>query len=249
LARSLSHREDPVQNAGTVAIPRDCFGLRSRNDVTSMRVLKVNPENLRDSEEAIVETAKTMLAGGMVVFPTDTVYGLGCDATSESAIRKVFKAKKREGKKPLSIIVRDLAMAKKVAFVDHKLERALNLIWPGPITVILWRRHKLPDILTAGQETIGLRIPDYKLTYLLSENMGRPFVATSANITNEPATTKIVQVLDYFEKNYSKPDLVLDAGDLKFSEASTVIDLTTSKPKIVRIGPVSPKKLMEILRV
>ena len=214
-----------------------------------MRVLKVNPENLRESEEAIIEAAKIVLAGGTVVFPTDTVYGLGCDATNENAIKKIFKIKSRAENKPLSVIVRDIEMAKKVAFVDRRLERALNLIWPGSVTVILSRRYKLPEILTAGKPTIGLRIPDYKLTHLLSENMGRPYVATSANLTNESATTKISQVLKYFEKSYAKPDLVLDAGDLKFSEPSTVLDLTVPKPKIVRIGPVDKKKLLEILSV
>jgi len=214
-----------------------------------MKILKVNPENLRESEEAIVEAAKTMLAGGTVVFPTDTVYGLGCDATQESAVQKIFKIKKRDIKKPLSVIVRDAAMAKKVAFIEKKIERALGVVWPGAITVLLWRRHKLPAILTAGKETIGLRIPDYKFTHLLSENMGRPYVATSANLSDEPATTKISRVLAYFEKSFLKPDLILDAGDLKFCEPSTVLDLTAPKPKIVRIGPVDKKKLMEILSV
>lgn len=214
-----------------------------------MRTLKVDPENLRESEEAIVETAKTMLKGGIIIFPTDTVYGLGCDATNENAIKKIFKIKNRQNNKPVSIIVRDIEMAKKVAFIEARLERALNLIWPGPVTVILYKRHKLPDVLTAGKETIGLRIPDYKLTHWLSENMGRPYVATSANLSKEPATTKISQVLKYFDKNYLKPDLVLDAGDLKYSEPSTVLDLTSPKPKIVRIGPVDKKKLLEILSV
>jgi L-threonylcarbamoyladenylate synthase len=190
-----------------------------------------------------------MLKGGTVIFPTDTVYGLGCDATNETAVKKVFKIKGRDEKKPLAIIVRDLEMLKKVAFVDRKLEKALSAILPGAVTLILWRRHKLPDILSANKETIGLRIPDYKLTYLLSENMGRPYVATSANISGEQATTKIDKVLKYFEKNYLKPDLILDAGELKFCEPSTVLDLTSEKPKIVRVGPVDKKKLLEILSI
>ena len=113
----------------------------------------------------------------------------------------------------------------------------------------MWRKYKLPEILFSNKQTIGLRIPDYKLTHLLSENMGRPYVATSANISGEQATTKIDEVLKYFEKNYLKPDLVLDAGDLRFCEPSTVLDLSTEKPKIVRIGPVDKKKLMEILSI
>ncbi|MBU2037473.1 threonylcarbamoyl-AMP synthase [Patescibacteria group bacterium] len=214
-----------------------------------MKILKVNPENLRESEEAIIEAAKVMLSGGTAVFPTDTVYGLGCDATSEEAIKKVFKIKNRKESNPLAIIVRDIAMAKKVAFVDKRLERALNLIWPGAITAVLWKKYKLPEILTAKEQTIGLRIPDYKLTHLLSENMGRPYVATSANMAGQPATTKISEVLGYFEKSFLKPDLILDAGDLKYCEPSTVLDLSITKPKITRIGPVDKKKLLEILSV
>jgi L-threonylcarbamoyladenylate synthase len=214
-----------------------------------MRILKVNPENLRESEEAIVVAAKEMLAGGTVVFPTDTVYGLGCDATREAAIEKILRIKKSKKSRPFSVIVRDLAMLKKIAFVDRKLERALQLVFPGAITVILEKKYNLPEILTARERTIGVRIPDYKLTHWLSENMGRPYVATSANISGEPATTKIGEVLKYFEKNYDKPDLILDGGDLKYSEPSTILDLTGPKPKIVRVGPVSKKKLMEILSV
>lgn len=214
-----------------------------------MKILKVNPENLRESEEAIIEAAKVMLSGGTVVFPTDTVYGLGCDATQESAIRKIFRIKNRKETNPLAIIVRDIAMAKKVANIDRRLEKALGLVWPGAITVVLWKKYKLPEILTAKQQTIGLRIPDYKLTHLLAENMGRPFVATSANISGQPATNKISEVLAAFEKNFLKPDLVLDAGDLKCCEPSTVLDLSAAKPKITRIGPVDKKKLMEILSV
>ncbi len=214
-----------------------------------MKILKVNPENLRESEKAIIEAAKVMLSGGTVVFPTDTVYGLGCDATQESSIKKVFKIKNRKGTNPLAIIVRDIAMAKKVAFVDRRLEKALNLIWPGAITVVLWKKYKLPEILTAKEQTIGLRIPDYKLIHLLSENMGRPYVATSANISGQQATIKIGQVIKYFEKTIYKPDLILDAGDLKCCEPSTVLDLSKEKPKITRVGPVDKKKLMEILSV
>ena len=214
-----------------------------------MKILKVNPENLRESEEAIVEAAKVMLAGGTVVFPTDTVYGLGCDATNEYAVKRIFKIKERKETNPLAVIVRDIEMVKKVAFVDRRLEKALNMVWPGAITVILWKKYKLPEILTAKEQTIGLRIPDYKLTQFLAENMGRPFVATSANISGQQATNKISEVLNYFEKSLVKPDLILDAGDLKCSEPSTVLDLSVEKPKITRIGPVDKKKLLEILSV
>lgn len=214
-----------------------------------MKILKVNPENLRESEMAIIEAAKIMLRGGSVVFPTDTVYGLGCDATNVAAIEKIFKIKQRAKEKPMAIIVRDIDMAKKVASMSLRFVRALNSILPASVTVILWKKYKLPAALTAGQETIGIRIPDYKLTHWLSENMGRPFVATSANISGESATTKIGDVIRYFENQKYKPDLILDAGDLKCSEPSTVLDLTGAQPKIIRIGPVNKNKLLEILSI
>lgn len=214
-----------------------------------MKILKVNPENLRESEKAIIEAAKVMLGGGTIVFPTDTVYGLGADATNEHAVKKIFQIKKRDKKRPISVIVRDLDMIKKVAMVDKRLERVLPLIFPGAITAILLKKYKLPEDLTAGGHTIGLRIPDYKLTQYLSENMGRPYVATSANISGEQATTKIGEVIKFFEKSTAKPDLILDGGDLKCSQPSTVLDLASEKPKIIRIGPVTPKKLKEILAI
>ncbi len=212
-----------------------------------MKILKINPENLRDSEEAIIEAAKMMLRGGTVVFPTDTVYGLGCDATNEAAIKKIYKIKKRSEQKPLTAIVRDIAMIKKIAFLDSRLEKTIGEVVPGALTIVLEKKFNLPPILTGGKKTIALRVPDYKLTHWLSENMGRPYCGTSANISGKPATTKIGEILKYFEKAAVKPDIILDAGDLKFSEPSTILDLTQAQPKITRVGPVSKDKLLEIL--
>lgn len=214
-----------------------------------MDIIKIDPENLRASQYAVEKAAQVIWRGGVVVIPTDTVYGLAADATNEQAVRRVFKIKKRPETKPLPLIIRDLEMAKKVAFIDKRLERILNLIWPGPVTALLEKKFNLPEIVTAGKKTIGLRIPDYKLIHLLIENFGRPLTATSANLSGQPSSNKIDEVLGQFRKEFFRPELVLDAGELKFSEPSTVIDLSTPKPKIIRIGPVSPKKLMEILSI
>ncbi|MBI4709214.1 MAG: threonylcarbamoyl-AMP synthase [Candidatus Portnoybacteria bacterium] len=214
-----------------------------------MDVIKINPENLRPSRYGIEKAAEIILRGGVVVIPTDTVYGLAADATKEYAVKKIFKIKKRPETKPVPLIVRDLEMAKKLAFVDKRLERILNLIWPGAITAILQKKFNLPEIVTAGKRTIGLRIPDYKLIHFLIEEIGRPLTATSANISSQPPSNKIEDVLSQFRNEFFRPDLVLDAGDLKCCEPSTVLDLSTDQPKIIRIGPASPKKLMEILSI
>lgn len=212
-----------------------------------MKILKVNPENLRESEAALLEAAKVIYQGGSVVIPTDTVYGLAFDATRELTVDRLFKLKKRPREKAVAVIVRDLDMIKKIALVDRRIERVAHILWPGPLTVVLKSKFKLPRNLNLGKATIGVRIPDYKLARYLIELLGRPITATSANITGQEPARKIDDVLKQFSKERLKPDLVLDAGELKCTQPSTVLDLTTSEPKIVRVGPVSKTKLMEIL--
>lgn len=214
-----------------------------------MKILKVNPENLRESREAVEEAVGIIRHGGTVIFPTDTVYGLGCDATNEEAVKRVFKIKKRANNKPVPVVISDLEIAKKLAYFNSKTEEMLLAIWPGPITVLLEKKQVLPEIVTAGQATIGLRIPDYKITHFLAAKCGVPLVATSANISDQPESNKIEAVLEQFINEPYKPDLVLNAGDLKCSEPSTILDLSKGKPTIVRVGPVSKKKLFEIIRI
>lgn len=214
-----------------------------------MNIIKVEPENLRASQYGVKKAAEIILRGGVVVAPSDTVYGLMADATSELAVKKVFKIKKRPETKPVPVIVRDMEMAKKLAFIDKRLEKILGVIWPGAVTVILQKKYNLPEIVSAGKRTIGLRLPDYKLLHYLMAEVGRPLTATSANISGEESMIDAEEVAGQFRKEFFRPDLILDAGQLKFSEPSTVLDLSTDKPKIIRIGPVNPKKLMEILSV
>jgi L-threonylcarbamoyladenylate synthase len=214
-----------------------------------MNIVKVDPENMRASQYGIEKAAQFVSRGGVVVVPTDTVYGLAVDAMDEQAVKRLFKTKQRPETKPVPIIVRDMEMAKKLAYIDKRLERILSLVWPGAVTVVLQKKYDLPELVTAGKKTIGLRLPDYKLLYYLLQAVGRPLTATSANISGEEPSNKVEDVLFQFRGEFYKPDLVLDAGELKYSQPSTVLDLSTDKPKIIRIGPVNPKKLMEILSI
>lgn len=214
-----------------------------------MNIIKVDPENLRASQYGIQKAVETILRGGVVVAPTDTVYGLIADATNEDAVSRVFRIKQRPETKPLPIIVRDAEMAAKLAYIDKRLERILGMIWPGAVTVVLQKKDALPALVTGGRNTIGLRYPDYKILHFMIQLVGKPLTATSANISGEEPSNKIEDVLGQFRKSLLRPDLVLDAGELKFSQPSTVLDLSGEKPKIIRIGPVNPKKLMEILSI
>jgi L-threonylcarbamoyladenylate synthase len=214
-----------------------------------MKILKINPENLRESREAIEEAVGVIKRGGTIIYPTDTVYGLGCDATNGEAVKKVFKIKKRPEDKPVPILISDLEMVKQLAYFDKKTKKILLSIWPGPVTALLEKKSVLPELVSAGKQTIALRIPDYKITHYIVAKCGAPLVATSANITGQPPSNKISEVLAQFENSAYKPDLVLDAGDLKFAEPSTILDLSKSKPMITRVGAVNKKKLFEIIGV
>jgi len=187
----------------------------------------------------VVEKAVEFLERGQVIVcPTDTVYGLLADATNDKAVEKVFEIKRRDKKKAIPIFVKDMKMAKKLALVNKDLEEFLEEIWPGKITVALKRKERcsLPKTLFGRKEIIGLRIPDYKLVAQILKKINRPLTSTSANISGRASSTKIREILEQFEEQEVKPDLILDAGNLPKSFPSTVVDFSEKKPKILRKG-------------
>lgn len=201
-----------------------------------------------DKIDKIIEVCLGVIKlGGCLVYPTDTVYGLGVDALRQDGLERLFKIKKRPETKPVPIIVRDAEMAKRFVFTDGRIEKILEAVWPGPVTVILEKRVVVPDILTGGKKTVGLRIPDCKFTRLLMSKLDRPLTATSANFSGEPPLIYSTEIKKTFEAVYPRPDLFLDAGDLFGRSPSTVLDLTGSQPKILRAGPISKEQLMEML--
>ena len=214
-----------------------------------MKILKLSSKN---QKEIIEEVRKAIKEEKVIVLPTDTVYGLVCDATNEKAVEKVFKIKRRKIGKPIPIFIKDLKMAKKLAFVDKRQEKFLKKMWPGKVTVILRPKrlqptlvppvpsggpagpYKFPKGIGKPKKEIGLRIPNYKMINQLLLNINRPLTGTSANISGMPPSTKIKEVLKQFKNQKYQPDLVIDVGNLKPSKPSTVIDITTSPPKILR---------------
>lgn len=212
----------------------------------NMDILKLNLQN--PQEEIINETINVLTRGGCVIYPTDTVYGLGVNAFRVDAIERLFKIKKRPASKSIPIIVKDIEMLKKTAYFDRKTEKLLGSIFPGAVTIILQKRNIIPEILTGGKTTIGARIPACEFISLLMARLDFPITSTSANISGQNPSGDIKEVLSQFKGN-PKPDLVLDAGNLPRSEPSTVLDLTSPKPKVTRIGPVSKNQLLEMLKI
>lgn len=198
-----------------------------------MRIIKINPKN--PSLKAIKIAAKVLKNGGVIIYPTDTIYGIGVNALDQNAIDKVYKIKERPKKKPLSVIASDIKMAKKYCVFNKKRAEIFKAVFPGPFSLILpIKPPGRAKILTSYKNTLSLRIPDSKITSLLAKELKIPLTSTSANISGLPGSGDINKVLKQLENKKNQIDLVLDAGVLPKKNPSTIIDLTGDEPKIVR---------------
>jgi len=185
----------------------------------------------------VVDKAEEFInKGQIVVSPTDTVYGLLADATNDKAVEKIFSVKERSKKKPIPVFIKNIEMAKKVAIINQEQENFLKEVWPGKITVVLERKQRcgLAKELFGNKNTIALRIPDNKLIREILARVNKPLTGTSANISGRGSLSKIKNVLEQFEHEKVKPNLILDGGDLAKSSSSIIIDLTKKKPEILR---------------
>ncbi|MBI3304723.1 threonylcarbamoyl-AMP synthase [Candidatus Parcubacteria bacterium] len=208
------------------------------------RVLMVDSDSYR---RGMTEAAECLRRGGVVVVPADTGYCLVADAVNEEAVRRVFKIKERSFTKPVPVFVASIAMAKTVAFIDQRTERILVGLWPGQVMVVVPARAALALAVTAGGRTVGLRLPDHPVPVALAEKLGRPVVATSANVSDETSPQSAGVLMDRFRARLFRPDLVLDVGDLEAPLPLTVLDVSSGAAKIVRVGPVSKATLARIL--
>ncbi len=189
---------------------------------------------IKNSKRMVDEIVNALKRGEVIVCPTDTVYIPAADATNEKAVRKVFLIKKRSLRKPIPIFVKDLKMAKKFAKIDKSQDRFLRKAWPGKVTVVLKRKKSKIKLYGVDRKTIALRIPNFKLINLLLKKLNRPLVGTSANISSQPPSGNLKEVLQQFKNKKYQPDFVVDGGILS-GKPSTVLDLTTLPPKILRL--------------
>jgi len=212
-----------------------------------MKVIKTDLSG--DFDEAIQEAVAVLKLGGTIVYPTDTLYGLGANALEIGPVERVFKIKQRPKGKPLPMAVKNINWAKELAFIYKKDEKVLEKVWPGRVSAVLPKRTIVPDILTSGKPSVAMRIINSPFVDRLLGKFGYPITSTSANISGALPSSKISEIIERFENSDFRPDLVIDAGDLKQSEPSTILDLTSDKPKILRVGLSNPKKLLELLKL
>lgn len=197
-----------------------------------MKIFKINANN--PEKDKIKAAVAILERGGTVVYPTDTVYGIGANIFNEEAIQKVYSIKKRSPLKPISACVSKIQDIHKIAYMDGNTEKMVEKILPGPFTVILKKKENVPSVLTSGRK-IGIRIPDNKICMKLSEEF--PITTTSANISGKKVSETAEGVLKQLNDDI---DLILDAGTCKLGIHSTVIDMTVFPPKILRKGAVIP---------
>ncbi|MDD4271654.1 MAG: L-threonylcarbamoyladenylate synthase [Patescibacteria group bacterium] len=195
-----------------------------------MQTIKIDINNT--TQEQIDLIADSLSHGQIIAYPTDTVYGLGCDCRNILAIKKINKIKGERGMKPLLILISDFSMLKKYCFVNSTQLEYLKKIWPGPVTVILKRRPNLPVELTGGLNSLAVRLPDNDFLIKIINEAGFPIVSTSLNKKGDKTLTKVENLDKYFKY---PPDLVIDAGECKRTKSSRLVDLRDMEDiKIIR---------------
>ncbi|MDP2647831.1 MAG: L-threonylcarbamoyladenylate synthase [Candidatus Yanofskybacteria bacterium] len=212
-----------------------------------MRIIQVYLE--KDYLYALREAISVLSQSGVIVYPTDTLYALGGNALDHYVVDKIFRIKQRKKTKPLPVFVKNIMWAHELAHINERNELILNKIWPGKITAVLPKKEIVPNILTAGANTVGMRMSNFELVDRLLGKFGYPITSTAANISGEEPSLNINSIIESLRSSPVQPDLVLDIGNLSQSHPSTVLDLTTDKPKIVRVGATTPKQLLELLEV
>ncbi|MEA1929304.1 MAG: L-threonylcarbamoyladenylate synthase [Patescibacteria group bacterium] len=201
-----------------------------------------------DMDELDIESAASaILAGEIVVFPTETAYGLGVDATNERALQKMYQLKKRPLDKPSHICVKDVSEAKQYVAITDEARTLANAFWPGPLTLILESRGVLPQLLERQDRTLGIRVPDHPMTKQLLEKTRVPITATSANMTGDPTPYSIEEVRESFGAKIEKIAALLDTSTPPHNPPSTILDLTSDKPKILRHGPITSEEINRVL--
>jgi L-threonylcarbamoyladenylate synthase len=201
-----------------------------------MQILKATGDN-------IVIASQIVKKGGLVVYPTDTVYGLGCDPFNVMAVKQVFRLK-GERRKPLPILASSINHVKRIASLSREAEKIANCFWPGPLTLVLTKKPVLPEVITCNLDSVGVRVPKHDVALKLIGLSNGLLVGTSANKTGmkPPQTAQ-----DAAQQLGQEINLILDGGSVTLGVPSTIIDLTSKEPKISREGPISLQEILDVL--
>ena len=193
------------------------------------------------------EIGRLLKDGNLIIYPTDTVYGVGGIIESDEAITKVYKAKERSFKSPLIVLVSDVSKIEKIAYIEErnreKIEKLIKEFWPGGLTIILNKKENVPDIMVSGGKTVGVRMPDLDTALKIIESAGGLLPTTSANISGEATPKSYEELSEAFKE---RVEILVDGGKCPIGNASTIIDMS-DKPKILRTGAISVEDIEKII--
>ncbi|MCL7414977.1 MAG: L-threonylcarbamoyladenylate synthase [ANME-2 cluster archaeon] len=207
---------------------------------STTRIFQIEGGNF---DEIISEAASIIKQGGTVAFPTETVYGLGADALNPGAVQKIFQAKGRPQDNPLIVHIADTEQLDVlVRDVSDSARDLMDAFWPGPLTLIFRRRDIVPDITTCGLDTVAVRMPDNPVAVALIKEAGTPIAAPSANISGRPSPTTAEHVIADLSGSI---DAVIDGGPVRVGVESTVLDMTSDIPVLLRPGEVDVEAIRE----
>jgi L-threonylcarbamoyladenylate synthase len=205
-----------------------------------------NTQTIAADGPAVAEAARVLRAGGLVAFPTETVYGLGADATDAAAVARLYAAKGRPRFNPLIVHVADRAAAARLGKFDARASTLAAALWPGPLTLVLPKTDNCPvaELATAGLETVAVRVPDHPVAHALIEEVGRPLVAPSANRSGHVSPTTAAHVAADLG---GRVDLLLDAGPARVGVESTIVACLSDHPVLLRPGGVARAEIEKAL--
>lgn len=203
-----------------------------------MKIIKIRENTI---SSAVKKAAAALMSGELVVYPTDTAYGLGVNALDDKAVSKIYELKERDYSKPTHVVVRDWEMIEELTQTNRMTRMLYDRFLPGPLTIILPKSSKIPDVLTAGLPTVGIRVPDNLITQSLSKLLPFPYTTPSANRSGERTPYSVDDLKNVL--NINKVDIILDAGKLPPTPPSTLVDLSGGKVKIIREGPISRNEI------
>lgn len=209
----------------------------------------INYLNCKDNIDLdkLEEISEIIKNGGIVVFPTETVYGIGTNGLDKEAISRLYDVKRRPTSKPISLLVSSIKMVDMVAKDITDMEyRLMEEFFPGPLTIILKKKSIVPDNLTNNTDTVGIRMPDNIIAKKLIEHSNVPIATPSANISGKPSGTNIENIMEDFK---DKVDYYIDGGQSKLGIGSTIVKIENDYPLILREGSISKKQILECLKL
>jgi len=213
------------------------------NILLPTRIIRINP--IYPDKALIAEVAEVIVKGGLVAFPTETVYGLGANAYNTEAVKKIFIVKNRPPDNPLIVHISDLEMLHLVAEeIPEKAWRLIKKAWPGPLTLILKKKRELPRTVTGGLDTVAVRLPGHPVAIELIKAAGTPVAAPSANLSGRPSPITAEHVV---KDLWGKIEVIIDSGETFFGVESTVLNILTDPPTLLRPGPVGVEEIEAII--